>query len=48
MPENDVFQYDSYIDFDGEDDHFHKLLNICTIQADSNVEVVDKYVKYIT
>ena len=48
IPENDVSQYNSYMDFDGEDDPFHGLLNTRTIQADPNVEVVDEYVKYIT
>ncbi len=46
--ENDVSQYDSYMDFDSEDDPFHGLLNTCTIRADPDVEVVDEYVKYIT
>lgn len=48
IPENNVFQYNSYIDFNGENDLFHKLLNTGIIQVDLNVEVIDKYVKYIT
>ncbi len=48
IQENDVSQYDSYMDFDGEDDSFHGLLNICTIRADPDVEVVDEYITYIT
>ncbi len=35
------------MDSDGEDDPFHGLLNIRTIRADPDVEVVDEYVKYI-
>ncbi len=35
-------------DSDGEDDPFHGLLNTRTNRADPDVEVVDKYVKYIT
>ncbi len=48
MPENDVSQYDTYIDSDSEDDPFHRLPNTGTIRADSDVKVVDEYVKYIT
>ncbi len=48
IPENDVSQYDSYMDSDGEDDLFHGLLNTRTIRADPDVEVVDEYAKYIT
>ena len=47
IPENDVSQYDSYVDSDGEDDPFHGLLNTRTIRADPDAEVVDEYVKYI-
>lgn len=47
IPENNVSQYDSYMDSDGEDDPFHGLLNTRTIRADSDIEVVDEYVKYI-
>ncbi len=47
IPENDISQYDSYMDSDGEDDHFHRLLNTRTIREDLDVEVVDEYVKYI-
>ena len=36
------------MDFDGEYDPFHGLLNTCTIRADPDVEVVNEYVKYIT
>ena len=31
IPENDVSQYDSYMDSNGEVDPFHGLLNTCTI-----------------
>ncbi len=47
IPENYVFQYDSYMDSDSEDDLFHGLLNTRTIGTDPDVELVDKYVKYI-
>ena len=46
--ENDVSQYDSYMDFDGKDHPFHGLLNTCTIQTNLNIKVVNKYIKYIT
>lgn len=36
------------MDFHNENDLFHELLNIYTIQVDPNVEMFDKYVKYIT
>lgn len=45
ISENDVSQYDSYIDFNSEKNFFYRLLNICIIQAHPNVEVVDEYVK---
>ncbi len=48
IPENDVSQYDSYMNSNGEDDSFHGLLNTRTIRADLDFEVVDEYVKYIT
>ncbi len=48
IPENDISQYDSYMDSDGENDAFHGWLNARTIQADADVEVVDEYVMYIT
>ena len=48
ISENDVCQYDTYIDFNGKNNHFYRLLNTCIIQVNLNVEVVDKYVKYIT
>lgn len=48
IPENDIFQYDSYIDFNSKNNHFHGLLNTHSIQIDPNVEIIDKYVKYIT
>ncbi len=47
IPENDVSQYDFCIDSDGEADLFHGLLNTRIIRADSDVEMVDEYVKYI-
>ncbi len=40
ISENDISQYDSYMDFDGENDPFHGLLNTRTIRADPDVEVV--------
>ncbi len=43
IPENDVSQYDSYMDSDGENDFFHGLLNTLIIRSDPDVEVVDKY-----
>lgn len=46
--ENNFSQYDSYINFNSKSDLFHKLLNTNIIQANPNIEVVDKYVKYIT
>ena len=36
------------MDFDGENDPFHGLLNTRTIRANPDVEVVDEYVTYIT
>ena len=48
ITENDVSQYDSYVDSDADDDPFHRLLNSRTIRADPDFDVVDKYVKYIT
>ncbi len=47
ITENDVCHYDSCIESDGEDDLFHGLLNTRTIRVDLDVEMVDKYVKYI-
>lgn len=44
---NDVSQYDFYINSNSKDKFFNKLLNISTIQADPNIEVIDKYNKYI-
>lgn len=47
ISENDVSQYESYINSDSEDNPFYRLLNTYIIQADLNVKVVHKYVKYI-
>lgn len=44
---NDVSQYDFYINSNSKDKFFNKLHNIFTIQADSNVEIIHKYNKYI-
>lgn len=36
------------MDFNSENDAFDKLLNTCIIQENLNVEMIEKYVKYIT
>lgn len=36
------------MDFDSKNNFFYGLLNTCIIQADLNIKVIDKYIKYIT
>lgn len=35
------------MNFNSEDNFFHGLLNTYTIQANLNIKIVNKYVKYI-
>ena len=47
LPQNDVPQFGSFMDSDGENNLFHGLINNRTIRTDPDAETVDEYVKYI-
>ncbi len=47
LPPN-AFETSTFIDWDGNDDLFHDLLNIYSTTTEQTSELPDEYIKYVT